>query len=101
MFRCKITSIKALTVQVADGGTMTYTSVCNNFQWSIHGVNFTTDVFTLDLKIYDMILGIQWQAKLKTIVYNYENRWMAFMWQGQEVFIKGDEPISIETVRFE
>jgi hypothetical protein len=26
---------------------------------------------------------------------------MAFMWQGQEIFIKGYNPISVETVRFE
>jgi len=101
MLHCKITSIKALIVQVVDGGTMTCISVCNNFQWLIHGVNFTTNVFTLDLKNYDMILGIQWLAKLKTIVCNYKEIWMAFMWQGQEVFIKGDEPISVETIRFE
>jgi len=45
-------------MQVADGGTMTYTSVCSNFQWSMQGVDFVTDVFTLDLKNCDMILGI-------------------------------------------
>jgi hypothetical protein len=42
-----------------------------------------TDVFTLELKNYDMILGIQWLAKLKTIVYNYDEIWMAFIWHGQ------------------
>jgi hypothetical protein len=59
---CNLTNIKALTVQVADGGIMACTSVCSNFQWSIQGVNFVTDVFTLDLKNCDMILGIQWLA---------------------------------------
>jgi len=32
MLCCKLTSIKALTVQVVDSETMTCTSVCNNFQ---------------------------------------------------------------------
>ena len=58
-----------------------------------------TDVFTLDLKNCDMILGIQWLATLKTIVCNYEEMWMAFIWQGQEVFIKGNDPVTMETVR--
>jgi len=59
-----------------------------------------TYVFTLDLKNCDMILGIQWLAKLKTIVCNYDEMWMAFMWQGQEVFINEDDLVLVETVRF-
>jgi len=55
-------------------------------------------VYTLDLQNCDMILGIQWLAKLKTIVCNYEEMWMAFIWQGQEVCIKGDKPVTVETV---
>jgi len=96
---CNLTNIKALTVQVADGGIMDCTSMCSNFQWSIQGVDFVIDVFTLDLKNCDMILGIQWLATLKTIVCNYEEMWMAFTWQGQEVFIKGNDPVTMETVR--
>ena len=78
---------------------MACTSVCSNFQWSIQGIDFVTDVFTLDLKNCDMILGIQWLATLKTIVCNYEEMWIAFIWQGQEVFIKGNDPVTMETVR--
>jgi len=59
---------------------MTCTFVCKKFQWSMQGVSFETNVFTLDLKNYDMILGIQWLAKLKTIVCNYDEMWMAFIW---------------------
>jgi hypothetical protein len=59
---------------------MTCTSVCKKFQWSMQGVSFKTDVFTLDLKNCDMILGIQWLAKLKTIVCNYDEMWMTFIW---------------------
>jgi len=80
---------------------MTYTSVCSNFQWSMQGVDFVTDVFTLDLKNYDMILGIHWLATLKNIICNYAEMWMAFRWQGQEVFIKGNDPVSMETIRLE
>jgi hypothetical protein len=96
---CNLTNIKALTVQLADGAIMACTSVCSNFQWSIQGVDFVTDVFTLDLKNCDMIFGIQWLATLKTIVCNYEEMGMAFTWQGQEVFIKGNDPVTMETVR--
>ena len=46
-----------------------------------------------------MILGIQWLATLKTIVCNYEEMWMAFIWQGYEVFIKGNDLVTMETVR--
>jgi hypothetical protein len=98
---CRLTSIKALIVQVADEGLMTCSSVCKNFQWSMQGVSFETDVYTLDLQNCDMILGIQWLAKLTTIVCNYEEIWMAFMWQGQEVCIKRDNSVPVETIRVE
>jgi len=75
---CKLTSIKALTLQVANGGTMTCTSVCSHFQWFIQAVDFMTDVFTLDLKNCDMILDIKWLATLKTIVCNYEEMVLNF-----------------------
>jgi hypothetical protein len=67
----------------------------------MQGVSFETDVYTLDLQNCDMILGIQWLAKLKTIVCNYEEIWMAFLWQGQEVCIKGDKLVTVETIRVE
>jgi hypothetical protein len=50
----------------------------------MQGVGFAADVFILDLKNYDMILG----TKLKTIICNYKKIWMAF----QEVCIKRDNP---------
>jgi hypothetical protein len=52
---CKLINIKPLTVQVTDGGIMTCISVYKNFQWSMQGVEFVTDVFILELKNYDMI----------------------------------------------
>jgi hypothetical protein len=67
----------------------------------MQGVSFETDVYTLDLQNCDMILGIQWLAKLKTIVCNYEEMWMTFIWQGQEVCIKGDKPTPVETIQVE
>nr|TKS08307.1 hypothetical protein D5086_0000105520 [Populus alba] len=54
---CRLTNIKALTVQVADGGLMTCSSMCNNFQWSIQGVSFEADVYTPEFQNCDMILG--------------------------------------------
>jgi hypothetical protein len=36
----KLTNIKPLTVQVANGVAMTCISIYKNFQWFLHGVEF-------------------------------------------------------------
>ena len=54
----KLTNIKPLTIQVANGVVMTCISICKNSQLLMQGVEFVADVFILKLKDYDMVLGI-------------------------------------------
>jgi hypothetical protein len=55
---CKLTNIKPLTIQVANGVAMTCISICKNSQCLMQGVEFVANVFILKLKDYDMVLGI-------------------------------------------
>lgn len=42
------------------------------FQWGIQSYQFQEDLYILPLDNYDMILGIQWLAKLGDIVWNFK-----------------------------
>jgi len=53
----ELTTIKLLTVEATNGGTMICSSLCKN-QWRMKGVNFMADVFIMELNNYDMVLEI-------------------------------------------
>lgn len=53
----ELTTIKLLTVEATNGGTMICSSLCKN-QWRMKGVNFMADVFIMELNNCDMVLEI-------------------------------------------
>jgi hypothetical protein len=93
-----LTTITPITVQAANGGKMTCTSVCKGLKWEIQGVCFEADVFIMDLSNYDMMLGVQWLSMLGDILCNYKHLWMSFDWQGQRVLLKEESPIKFQAI---
>jgi hypothetical protein len=93
-----LTTITPITVQAANGGKMTCTSVCKGLKWEIQGVCFEADVFIMDLSNYDMMLGVQWLLMLGDILCNYKHLWMSFDWQGQRVLLKEESPIKFQAI---
>jgi hypothetical protein len=98
---CLLTPIKPMLVEAANGGTMSCTKLCKNLQWKMQGVQFQADVFVMPLQSYDMVLGIQWLKLLGNVLANYEDKWMNFWWEGNEVTLKGDNPILTQSIRLE
>ena len=98
---CTLTPIRPLTVEAANGGQMTCTHVCKNFLWKMQGVKFFTDVFVVELNNCDIVLGVQWLATLGNILSNYNDLWMSFIWQGQDILLQGDTPVKLQTIGFE
>jgi hypothetical protein len=98
---CTLTSIRPLAVEAANGGQMTCTHVCKNFLWKMQGVQFSTDVFVVELNNCDMVLGVQWLATLGNIFSNYNELWMSFIWQGHDILLRGDIPVKLQTIGFE
>ena len=97
----ELTTITPITVQAANGGKMSCESVCRGLKWKIQGVSFEADVFIMDLNNYDMVLGIQWLSMLGDILCNYKHLWMSFDWQGQRVFLRGENPIKFQAIKLE
>jgi hypothetical protein len=64
----------------------------------MQGVQFQADVFVMPLQSYDMVLGIQWLKLLGNVLANYEDKWMNFWWEGNEVTLKGDNPILTQSI---
>lgn len=62
----------------------------------IQGHEFKVDLFLLEIKGFEVVLGVQWMIELETIKTNYKELTMEFQWGGKEVTLKGDS-ILIET----
>jgi hypothetical protein len=58
-------------------------------------------VFVVELNNCDMVLGVQWLATLGNILSNYNDLWMSFIWQGQDILLQGDTPVKLQTIGFE
>lgn len=62
---------KRLKVQVANGGTLWTQFMCKSCSYSIQGNDFTDDFRILQLKGYDIILGIDWLKKYIPVEMNF------------------------------
>ena len=55
----------------------------------------------MKLQIYDVVLGIQWLKLLRNVLFNNEDKWMSFWWQGKEMALKRDNPRLVQSIRLE
>ena len=68
---CKATSRK---VSVAGGGTLVIDSVIPQCPFSINKVKFDSDFRILDLKGYDVVLGVSWLKQYNPTTFDWIQR---------------------------
>ena len=86
---CRFTSTCPLQVSVAGGTKLVSQYMVSGFQFSIHGVKFTTDVMLLPLGGCELVLGVQWLSTLETIQWNFKKLHMQFVYEGRKVVLRG------------
>ncbi|GJW73991.1 hypothetical protein Tco_0133361 [Tanacetum coccineum] len=62
-----------LQISIANGQNMMSCYECKNFQWSLQGETFTSDVMLLPFGGCEIVLGIQWLATLGDIQCNFQH----------------------------
>ncbi|KAD2394077.1 hypothetical protein E3N88_41054 [Mikania micrantha] len=82
--QCPVKEISPILVSVADGKQLTTNQLCPDFQWTMQGRWFTTEVLLIPLENYDMILGVQWLLPLQDILWNFQKMTMQFK-MGEEL----------------
>lgn len=63
---------------------------CEGVSLIIQGNEFTVDLYVLNIKGSEIVLGVQWLIELGTIKTNYQNLSMEFIFQGRTVTLQGD-----------
>jgi len=93
---CEIKRIPPLQVMVAGGQQLQCSSMYKDFEWSIMGRKFSTDVMLITLGSYEMILGVQWLARLGPIFWDFGKLRIEFMYEGQKVVPRGTQKADME-----
>jgi hypothetical protein len=58
--------------------------------WTSDGHDFTTDFKVLPLRHYDGIIGVDWLSARGTMHINWEQKWLSFEYNNNQVFLQGE-----------
>ncbi|KAF2283258.1 hypothetical protein GH714_043610 [Hevea brasiliensis] len=83
------TLIKPFDVKVADGKPLTFRGKFDNVNILIQGIPFALTLYALPLNGLDVVLGIHWLAQLGTVVCNWKQLTMEFLWNNQTQRLEG------------
>lgn len=80
---------KSLSVQLADGGSLTCSHELANCRWWMQGHNFVNTFRLLSLGGYDVILGMDWLEQFSPMHVDWSNKWMEITVNNQVVKLQG------------
>jgi len=72
---------------------------CRDFTWRMHGYSFTTEVSTLPLEHWDIVLGVQWLATLYPILWDFTHLKMEFKLNGGQYILRGTSTSSCKVIK--
>lgn len=67
-------------VAVADGNRIAVSGKVEAFKWDFQGQQFLSDFMVIPLGGHDVVLGIQWFARLGPITWDFDKLEMRFKW---------------------
>ncbi|OMO91168.1 reverse transcriptase [Corchorus capsularis] len=82
-----------LTVKVGNGEVLRCSGKISALPVEVQGLEFTLDLFLLDVHGVDIILGIQWLAQLGPILADFGLMRMSFNYKGTWVTLTGQQPL--------
>ncbi|XP_061369307.1 uncharacterized protein LOC133312169 [Gastrolobium bilobum] len=94
-----ITKVKKLRVYLGNGEVLVIDRKCLNVPIELQGVQFSVDLWLLELSDLQIILGMPWLEKLGRVTHDYMRGSMEFVWHGKDVMLTGgkDEPLHSQT----
>lgn len=58
-------------VTIANGEKVRSMGKCPQLVWSMQGIDFVADFLVLQVRGYDVVLGVQWLARLDAILWDF------------------------------
>ncbi|XP_039121357.1 uncharacterized protein LOC120258078 [Dioscorea cayenensis subsp. rotundata] len=78
-----------MRVTVGNGDALSCGGECIGVPLMIGGATFNVDLLLLPIYGADLVLGVQWMLRLGPILFDYENLWMEFNYNGNRVRLTG------------
>ncbi|XP_072062187.1 uncharacterized protein [Arachis hypogaea] len=92
-----LTPTPALKVMVGNGESINCAAKCRDLSLLVQGYRFSADMYVLDLKRADVVLGVHWMMRLGTIRINYMELFMKFKKMGTWITFRAipsvEEPV--------
>ncbi|XP_061375173.1 uncharacterized protein LOC133317324 [Gastrolobium bilobum] len=85
-------------VQVGNGDYLICSAKCSKTPIWIQDHLFLVDLFVLELKGADIVLGVQWLATLGPVVTDYQALTMSFTHQAATITLQGDNPFQANPI---
>ena len=82
--------ITPFRVFVGNGASLKCSFACLKTQIMLQGNSFDIDLFILQVKGSDVILGVQWLQDLGDVTKNFQTLTMQFKWDNKTIFLQGD-----------
>lgn len=79
----------SVQVTVANGSQISSTKIVKDVTWWTQGHTFTTDARVLDLKFYDMVLGMDWLEKYSPMWIDWKRKRMRFNHKEKRITLAG------------
>lgn len=86
--------IMEFKVGTGSGAYLLCKSKCEGVTINIQGHDFKVDLFVLEIKGADVVLGVQWLIELGLIITDYRELTMQFNYGGQKVRLQGEDIMS-------
>lgn len=78
-----------MQVRIANGDMVSSEGKCNTATIQIQGTDFVTNLFTLELKCCDIVLGVQWLLSLGPILWDFGKLNMKFTYKSSFTCLRG------------
>ncbi|OMO68444.1 Retrotransposon gag protein [Corchorus olitorius] len=80
------------SVSVGNGEQLSCLGRIPSIQLGLQGHEFNLDLYVLDIRGADFILGIQWLSQLGPVIADYKALYMSFYHLGSFITLQGDKP---------
>lgn len=88
--KLKVQQETGCDIKLGTGVTVQSVGICKQVIFQVSGMEFVSDIITLELGGADIILGVQWLRTLGTCQVNWETHEWKFVYKGTKVTLHGD-----------
>eukprot|EP00253_Pinus_taeda_P029589 PITA_29589 len=88
-FNCFLYLAPECQVMVASGGTINLSRKCHNIKLSMGEYVLNSAMLSIPMGGVDVVLGVQWLQSLGTIAFKFQELFMKFYAEGNEVELRG------------